>query len=69
MIGFAGMRKYTQDIVASGKKRALILPGRLASEQAGIRHCTEWLKSVITELSIEFIPAAEPFRRPDAPAS
>ncbi len=61
--------EYVQDMIASGKKKALILLGHVASEQAGMNYCAEWLKSFITEVPIEFIPAAEPFWSPDAPAS
>jgi putative NIF3 family GTP cyclohydrolase 1 type 2 len=56
--------EYAQDMISSGKKKALILLGHVVSEQAGMKYCAEWLKSFITEVPIEFVPAAEPFWRP-----
>jgi putative NIF3 family GTP cyclohydrolase 1 type 2 len=53
--------EYAQDIIASGKKKALILIGHVASEQAGMKYCASWLKGFITEVPIDFVPAAEPF--------
>ena len=53
--------EYAQDIIASGKKKALILIGHVASEQAGMKYCASWLKGFVTELPIDFVPAAEPF--------
>jgi putative NIF3 family GTP cyclohydrolase 1 type 2 len=56
--------EYAQDMISSGKKKALILLGHVVSEQAGMKYCAEWLKSFISEVPIEFVPAAEPFWRP-----
>ncbi|QIP12150.1 hypothetical protein G8759_05640 [Spirosoma aureum] len=60
--------EYVQDAIASGQKKALIIMGHLVSEQAGMKYCTEWLKTFIPEVPIEFMPAAEPYWRPDQPA-
>lgn len=56
--------EYVQDMIAAGKKKALILLGHVVSEQAGMKYCAEWLRGFITEVPIEFIPAPEPFWRP-----
>ena len=61
--------EYAQDAISAGKKKALILLGHVVSEQAGMKYCAEWLKSFIDEVPIEFVPAAEPFWRPDAPVT
>jgi putative NIF3 family GTP cyclohydrolase 1 type 2 len=61
--------EYAQDIISAGNKKALILLGHVVSEQAGMKYCAEWLKSFITEVPIEFIPAAEPFWSPSQPAA
>jgi putative NIF3 family GTP cyclohydrolase 1 type 2 len=53
--------EYAQDIIASGRKKALILIGHVASEQAGMKYCASWLKGFVTEVPIDFVPAAEPF--------
>jgi putative NIF3 family GTP cyclohydrolase 1 type 2 len=59
--------EYVQDQIASGQKKALIVLGHVVSEQAGMKHCAEWLASFITEVPVGFVPAPEPFWRPDKP--
>ena len=61
--------EYAQDAVAAGKKKALILLGHVLSEQAGMKYCAEWLRSFVTEVPIEFVPATEPFWSPASPAT
>jgi len=53
--------EYAQDMIASGKKKALIVLGHVLSEQSGMKYCAEWLRPFIPELPIEFVPAVEPF--------
>ncbi|GAB3503608.1 hypothetical protein GCM10027341_33010 [Spirosoma knui] len=59
--------EYVQDAITSGQKKALIIMGHLLSEQAGMKHCTEWLKGFIPEVPVEFVAAPEPYWRPDQP--
>ncbi|HYE72122.1 MAG TPA: Nif3-like dinuclear metal center hexameric protein, partial [Blastocatellia bacterium] len=61
--------EYAQDTISSGKKKALIILGHVVSEQSGMKYCAEWLKEFIKEVPIEFVPAVEPFWRPDSPVS
>ncbi len=61
--------EYAADTIQSGKKKGLIVLGHIPSEQAGMLNCANWLKTFITEVPIEFIPAAEPFWNPNAPPS
>lgn len=56
--------EYVQDMISCGKKKALIVVGHVASEQAGMKLCAEWLRPLVPEVPIEFIAAAEPFWRP-----
>ncbi|HLH20177.1 MAG TPA: Nif3-like dinuclear metal center hexameric protein [Bryobacteraceae bacterium] len=56
--------EYAADAVTAGTKRALIVLGHIPSEQAGMTWCAEWLKGFISEVPVEFVPAAEPFWRP-----
>jgi putative NIF3 family GTP cyclohydrolase 1 type 2 len=58
--------EYVQDMIASGRKKAMIIMGHVVSEHSGMKYCAEWLKSFIPEVPIEFIAAAEPFWTPDA---
>ena len=60
--------EYVQDMIASGKKKALIVLGHVVSEQSGMKYCAEWLKTFIPEVPVELIAASEPFWSPDAPA-
>jgi hypothetical protein len=41
--------------------------GDVVSEQAGMKLCAEWMKPLAPEVPVEFIAAAEPFRRPGDP--
>jgi putative NIF3 family GTP cyclohydrolase 1 type 2 len=59
--------EYVQDMIGSGKKKGLILIGHVLSEQSGMKLCADWLKSIINEVPIEFVPAAEPFWLPRQP--
>jgi len=56
--------EYAQDIIATGKKKALIVMGHVASEQSGMKYCAEWLRSFVTEVPVEFVAAPEPFWSP-----
>jgi putative NIF3 family GTP cyclohydrolase 1 type 2 len=59
--------EYVQDMISSGKKKALIVIGHVLSEQSGMKLCAEWLKGFINEVPIEFVPATEPFWLPRHP--
>jgi len=56
--------EYVRDAISAGKKKALIILGHVASEEAGMQECARWLKTFIPEVPIEFIPAGEPFWSP-----
>jgi len=56
--------EYAQDVIRSGKKKALILMGHVVSEQSGMKYCAEWLRSFVTEVPVEFVAAPEPFWSP-----
>ena len=53
--------EYARDAGAQGRHKALILLGHEVSEEAGMRYCAEWLKSVLPGVSIEYIRAGEPY--------
>jgi hypothetical protein len=50
--------------VTEGKSKSLIILGHIPSEQAGMEECAHWLKTFITEVPVEFVPAREPFWEP-----
>jgi putative NIF3 family GTP cyclohydrolase 1 type 2 len=56
--------EYAQDLIASGRKKALILLGHVVSEQAGMKYCAEWLKGFVTEVPVGYLEEPNPFWRP-----
>lgn len=56
--------EYVADAASEHKRKALIILGHIPSEQAGMRECTTWLRTFISGVPIEFVPAAEPFWLP-----
>jgi putative NIF3 family GTP cyclohydrolase 1 type 2 len=56
--------EYAQDLIAAGKTKALIVIGHVASEQAGMKYCADWLKGFVSEVPVEFMAASEPFWSP-----
>jgi hypothetical protein len=53
--------EYAADAVSEKKRKALIILGHIPSEQAGIEECTRWLKAFVSEVPVNFVPAAQPF--------
>lgn len=53
--------EYAADAVSAGKKKALIVIGHVPSEQAGMAECVRWMKTFVTNVPIEFVPAKQPF--------
>ena len=56
--------EYVADAVTEGKPKAMIILGHIPSEQAGMEECARWLKTFVTEVPVEFVPAREPFWAP-----
>ncbi len=56
--------EYARDVVAAGGKKGLILLGRVASEDPGMRLCADWLKPIVPELKTTWIPVGDPYWRP-----
>jgi hypothetical protein len=59
--------EYVQDMISLGKKKALVVIGHVLSEQSGMQLCADWLKGFVTEVPVQFVPAAEPFWTPEHP--
>lgn len=55
--------EYVADAVSQGKHKGLIILSHIPSEQAGMEECTRWLKTFVTEVPVEFVPAKDPFWR------
>lgn len=56
--------EYARDAVAQGRHKALIIVGHVPSEQAGMEESARWLKTFVTEVPIEYVPAAEAYWAP-----
>ncbi len=51
--------EYVADAAAQGKPKALILLGHIASEQAGMEDCAQWLKGFVSEVPVSFVATRE----------
>jgi len=56
-----GNVEYVLDAQALGQPKGTILLGHMMSEDWGMREAAEWLRTFITDVSIEWLPAGEPF--------
>jgi putative NIF3 family GTP cyclohydrolase 1 type 2 len=56
--------EYARDVVAAGGKKALILVGRVVSEEPGMKACAEWVKTLAPGVPVRHIPAGDPYWRP-----
>jgi putative NIF3 family GTP cyclohydrolase 1 type 2 len=56
--------EYVRDATTLGKHKSLIIMGHAVSEEAGMKECERWLKTFLSGIPIEFIPAGEPFSTP-----
>ena len=56
--------EYARDTIASGQKKGMILTGHVVSEEPGMNLCAQWLKTLVPEVPVEWIPAGDPFWRP-----
>jgi len=53
--------EYLEDLVAAKMSKGAILLGSEASEEPGSGEVAAWLKTFVTEVPVEWIPAGEPF--------
>jgi putative NIF3 family GTP cyclohydrolase 1 type 2 len=53
--------EYAADAVSEKKNKGLIVLGHIPSEQAGMEECTRWLKTFVSEVPVQFVPAAQSF--------
>jgi len=58
--------EYAQDTVASGEKKGMIMLGRVVSQEPGMNVCAEWLKKLVPEVPVRWLPAGDPYWRPVA---
>jgi len=56
--------EYARDLVHAGRSKALVLLGRSLSEEPGMNGCAMWLKTIVSEAPVRWIPAGDPYWRP-----
>ncbi len=56
--------EYAHDTVASGQKKGMIMLGRVMSEDPGMNACAAWLKTLVPEIPVQWMPAGDPYWRP-----
>ncbi len=56
--------EYVRDLVHAGRNKALVLVGRSMSEEAGMNVCAAWLKRIVPDAPVRWIPAGDPYWRP-----
>jgi putative NIF3 family GTP cyclohydrolase 1 type 2 len=56
-----GNAEYVLDAGAIGQKKGVILLGHMMSEDFGMKEVAEWLHTFLTDVTVEWIPAGEPF--------
>jgi putative NIF3 family GTP cyclohydrolase 1 type 2 len=56
--------EYARDLVHTGRNRGLILIGRSLSEDPGMNACAAWLRAIVPEAPLRWIPAGDPYWRP-----
>ena len=56
--------EYARDKVTAGEKKALILLGRVVSEDPGMNVCARWLRTIVPEVATAWIPVGDPYWRP-----
>jgi hypothetical protein len=42
-------------------KKGLISIGQAAGEQSGMQYFAGWLKTIVTEVPVDYVPLAEPY--------
>jgi putative NIF3 family GTP cyclohydrolase 1 type 2 len=56
--------EYASDTVTAGGKKGFIMLGRIASEDPGMRACSNWMKTVVKEVPVQWIGIGDPYWRP-----
>jgi putative NIF3 family GTP cyclohydrolase 1 type 2 len=56
--------EYARDLVTAGEKRALILLGRVVSEEPAMSVCATWLRTLVPETRTTWIRVGDPYWRP-----
>lgn len=53
--------EYAQDLISTGAHKGLILLGQAKSIEGGMGGLADWLRTIVPEVPVALIPAAEPY--------
>jgi putative NIF3 family GTP cyclohydrolase 1 type 2 len=56
--------EFVRDAVLADNKKALVLVGRIVSEEPGMNACAAWLKTVVPGIPVTHLAAGDPYWRP-----
>jgi putative NIF3 family GTP cyclohydrolase 1 type 2 len=56
--------EYVRDAMTLGANTGLIVTGHAPSEEAGMEYVVEWLKKLVADQQVVFIPSGDPFGGP-----
>jgi putative NIF3 family GTP cyclohydrolase 1 type 2 len=59
-----GNAEYILDAAADGQKKGMILLGHMMSEDWGMKEVADWVRPLVPEVIVEWVPAGEPFVNP-----
>lgn len=51
--------EYANDAISEGRLKALIVVGHIASEEEGMREAARWIKTLVKEVPVQFVPTPE----------
>ena len=55
---------YAYDAHTAGQRKGMIVIGHWVSEDEGMRLTADWLRTFVSEVPVQWIPAGDPFWRP-----
>jgi putative NIF3 family GTP cyclohydrolase 1 type 2 len=56
--------EYARDAAFSGRRKGLVLVGRIVSEEGGMNACAKWLAPLVPGVPVRHLPAGDPYWRP-----
>jgi putative NIF3 family GTP cyclohydrolase 1 type 2 len=56
--------EFVRDAVIAGDKKALLLVGRIVSEDPGMQACATWLTTLVPDVPVTHLAAGDPYWRP-----
>ena len=55
--------EYVRDAITAGGRKGLIAIGRILSEEQGMKVCAQWLRTIVPQLAVTWIPVGDPYWR------